>query len=184
MSQEVIQKISDLITPITEFNGAELVRVALTGSAQAPTLQIMAEKPDGTMNISLCETLSREYSLLLDVNDILSSAYTLEVSSPGIDRPLTRPKDFIRWSGFEAKIECDPPLEGRKKFRGIIQKTQEINSELIVFLLSEKNILELPYKNIKTAQLILSDALLEATKNGALLHQEHASLLPEEKDLI
>ena len=81
----------------------------------------MAERPDGTMDVGLCEILSREYSLLLDVQQPITSHYTLEVSFAGIDRPLTRFKDFIKWSGFETKIECHVGINGRQKFKGIFK---------------------------------------------------------------
>ena len=167
------QKIYALIEPITHFNGAELVRVRLMGHAHRPTLQIMAERPDCTMDLTLCETLSREYSLLLDVNDIVPSEYVLEVSSPGIDRPLTRFKDFKNWSGFEAIIELNEKNDGRRRFKGILGEPVILNEEQNLFsvtIAEADKIYDIMFDNIKEAKLTLSDALLMATKNGTALH--------------
>ena len=100
--------------------GFRLVRVAVSGR-EGKTLQIMAERADGTMTIEDCEAISREISPLLDVHDPIAGAYRLEVSSPGIDRPLVRPSDFEDWSGHEAKIELKEPIDGRKRFRGMLE---------------------------------------------------------------
>jgi len=170
---QLCQKIYTLIQPITEFNGAEIVRIRMMGHAHRPTLQIMAEKPDCTMNLELCETLSREYSMLLDVEDTIPGEYVLEVSSPGIDRPLTRLKDFRNWAGFEATIELDEKLNGRRRFKGILAKPVIADAEKNEFtvIINDSNVdYEIPFHMIKDAKLTLSDALLEATKNGEMLH--------------
>ena len=167
------QKIYDLIQPITEFNGAEIVRIRMMGHVHRPTLQIMAEKSDCTMNLELCEMLSREYSLLLDVEDIIPGEYVLEVSSPGIDRPLTRLKDFRNWANFEATIELSDKLNGRRRFKGILKKPvyDEQSKEDFTVIINDSNVdFEIPFSMIKDAKLTLSDELLEATKNGEMLH--------------
>src|ERR1700712_4726044 len=97
--------------------GFRLVRVKVTNT-NGCTVQIMAERPDGTFSIEDCEAVSRAISPILDVDDPVGGAYNLEISSPGIDRPLVRVSDFARWAGYEAKVELSPPLDGRKRFRG------------------------------------------------------------------
>ncbi len=111
--------IAALVEPLLVDLGFRLVRVQLSGK-EGQTLQIMAERPDGTMSVGDCEQVSRQLSPVLDAYDPLPGAYRLEVSSPGIDRPLVRPSDFDDWSGFEAKIELSQPINGRKRFRGIL----------------------------------------------------------------
>ena len=111
------QRVAALVEPVLESMGFRLVRVKLTGT----TLQIMAERPDGTFSIDDCEKFSRAISPMLDVADIVSTRYQLEISSPGIDRPLVRSEDFERWAGHEAKIEMATPQAGRKRFRGILE---------------------------------------------------------------
>lgn len=99
--------------------GFRLVRVKMS-NINGCTVQIMAERPDGSFTIDDCEAVSRAISPILDVDDPVGGAYNLEVSSPGIDRPLVRISDFARWVGYEAKVELSPPLDGRKRFRGIL----------------------------------------------------------------
>lgn len=170
---QLCQKIYTLIQPITEFNGAEVVRIRMMGHAHRPTLQIMAEKPDCTMNLELCESLSREYSMLLDVEDTIPGEYVLEVSSPGIDRPLTRLKDFRNWAGFEATIELAEKLNGRRRFKGLLAQpvmTDTTKNEFTVIINDSNTDFEIPFDMVQDAKLTLSDALLEATKNGEVLH--------------
>ena len=117
---DVLERIGGIITPSIEAMGYEIVRLQISGGTR-PTLQIMADRADhGAMTVEDCADISHAVSALLDVEDPISSAYTLEVSSPGIDRPLTRLKDFERFKGLEARIETDLPLEGRKRFRGVL----------------------------------------------------------------
>jgi ribosome maturation factor RimP len=174
MDKETLsRKIIELIEPITNFHGAELVRVKLIGTLSKPTVQIMAERPNATMDLGLCETLSREYSLLLDVEDIIQFEYTLEVSSPGIDRPLTRFKDFERWHNFETIIDLAEKYEGRRKLKGILQKPVVPDNGLHDFTVTiqeETGLFSVPFSKISEAKLVLSDALLKATENGAKLH--------------
>lgn len=174
MDKETLsQKIMTLIEPMTHFHGAELVRVKIIGTLSRPTIQIMAERPNATMDLGLCEALSREYSLLLDVEDIIQSEYTLEVSSPGIDRPLTRFKDFDRWYGFETIIDLAEKYEGRRKLKGILQKPtldDTHQDDFIINIQEETGLFQVPFSKISEAKLVLSDALLKATENGARLH--------------
>lgn len=176
MDKETLsQKIIDLIEPITNFHGAELVRVKIIGTLAKPTIQIMAERPNATMDLTLCETLSREYSLILDVEDIIKSEYTLEVSSPGIDRPLTRLKDFERWHGFETLIDLSEKHEGRRKLKGIllppiVDTTQEIITDFTIVVKEEAGKFQIPFSKVSEAKLTLSNELLKATADGARLH--------------
>ena len=113
-------RVAALIEPVLGVAGFRLVRVR-SSAQQGMTLQIMAERQDGTMTIEDCEEVSRLVSPLLDVEDVVAQAYHLEVSSPGIDRPLVRPADFEAWAGHEAKIEMAVPVAGRKRFRGALE---------------------------------------------------------------
>jgi ribosome maturation factor RimP len=109
-------RISAIVEPMLEGLGLRLVRVRISGSGG--TVQIMAERPDGSMSIDDCELVSRTLSPALDVADLIDKAYRLEISSPGIDRPLVRKSDFERHAGHEVRIEMEVPLDGRKRFRG------------------------------------------------------------------
>lgn len=149
-------RIARLITPTIEAMGFELVRVQLSGS-QRPTLQVMAEPKDGRqMSLEDCEGLSRAVSAVLDVEDPISGPYSLEVSSPGIDRPLTRIKDYRRFQGHEAKIETVLPVDGRRRFKGTIVG---VNDEG-VDLMCEGAPIHLPIGRIQKAKLVLTDALI------------------------
>jgi ribosome maturation factor RimP len=166
-----LEQLNDLLEPIAVGEGFEIVRIKLTGGQSRPVLQIMLERPDGTMDIQSCEKLSREFSVNLDLHDIIKHEYTLEVSSPGIDRPLTRIKDFERWKGFETYIELSDKFEGRKRFRGLILCV-EVHDNNECILIKDQNGIEykLPFFLISNAKLILTDELLKATKNGTLIH--------------
>jgi ribosome maturation factor RimP len=150
--------IAPLIEPSLEAMGYRLVRVAFLGARRA-TLQIMAERIDGVpMTVDDCTEISRSVSALLDVADPIESAYMLEVSSPGLDRPLTRAEDYDRFSGFEAKIELAQPLDGRKRFKGrILGRAGEQ-----VRLRGEGGEVSLPLGDITKAKLVITDDLLKA----------------------
>lgn len=156
------QRIAGLIEPLVEDLGFELVRVAVTGQ-NGRTLTIMAERPDGTMKVENCEEISHAVSALLDVEDPIEGAFYLEVSSPGIARPLTRPKDFERWAGFEAKIELSEMLAGRKRFRGVLQGFEEgeVLIEMDVDGYDEPQVIGLPFAKLRDAKLVMTDALIE-----------------------
>jgi len=149
-------QIARIIEPSLEAMGYRLVRVALIG-AQRPTLQVMAERNDETaMTVEDCAQISRSISALLDVADPIAGAYTLEVSSPGIDRPLVRPEDYDRFVGFEARIELDEPLDGRKRFRGRLLGRAEEHVRLV----GEAGEVRLPLAAIVRAKLVLTDELV------------------------
>jgi ribosome maturation factor RimP len=153
----VAERVSELIEPIAASLGYELVRVRYKGHV----LQIMAEKPDGTMRIEDCTILSKAISPVLDETDPISENYSLEVSSPGIDRPLTREKDFVKWSGHEAKIELERPLNRQKRFRGIVRGYNDDAGSVHVELADTHETVALPFADISDAKLILTDELLK-----------------------
>lgn len=156
----LLKKIERLITPAADSMGYEIVRVLMVGVGSGKsTLQVMAEKPDGTMDVEDCARLSQAVSALMDVEDVFDEAYYLEVSSPGIDRPLTRAKDFDRHKGFEARIEMEDPIDGQKKFKGLLKG---IDADQVVTLTTDKGDVALPYARIEKAKLLLTDALIEA----------------------
>ena len=161
---EPAENITALITPTVEALGFELVRVSY-GGGRKPTLQIMAERPDGTMGVGDCATLSRELSVLLDVEDPLPGEYLLEVSSPGIDRPLTREKDFDRWAGFEAKVELDESREGRRRYRGILMGVEDGMIKIDTGE-TEAGVVSFAFADVSKAKLLLTDALLKAAEKG------------------
>lgn len=155
------RKIAALAQPVIEDLGFSLVAVRMTGENKACTVQIMAEDPK-THNIGLedCTRISKAVSAVMDVEDPIQGHYRLEVSSPGIDRPLVRPEDFARYIGFEAKIELDAPsAEGQKRFKGILLG---IEGGMIA-LDTENGKVELPYESVHKAKLVLTDELIKAT---------------------
>jgi ribosome maturation factor RimP len=148
--------ITRLIEPSLAAMGYRLVRVAMTGGRRA-TLQVMAERLDDlAMTVEDCAQLSRSVSALLDIHDPIVGSYTLEISSPGIDRPLVRGEDYDRFSGFEAKIELVMPVEGRKRFRGRLLGTVEGT----VRLLTDGGEIGLPLDAVARAKLVLTDDLI------------------------
>jgi ribosome maturation factor RimP len=165
----VSDRISNLITPTLDAMGYELVRVHLSGGKNNQTVQIMVERKDGKMiTVDDCETVSHTVSAQLDVADPIAAAYSLEVSSPGIDRPLTRLKDFVRFSGFEAKVQLAQPQDGRRNFRGILRGVT--GNDVAIELVPEKKgdvatRLTVPFQTIDQAKLVMCDALLNAAMN-------------------
>ena len=151
----VEKKISAIITPTIETLGYELVRVRLV-AGETSTLQIMADRKVGEINVEDCSIISSDISVLLDVEDPINEAYVLEVSSPGIDRPLTRLKDFNNWQGYEAKLETHELINGQRRFRGEIYN---IESDIITLVHGGK-FTKLDFKLISEAKLILTDNLI------------------------
>jgi ribosome maturation factor RimP len=154
-------RVAAIIEPVLADLGYRLVRVRLLGM-NGLTLQIMAERPDGTMTVEDCEAVSRAVSPVLDVEDPVDKAYHLEVSSPGIDRPLARRSDFDRWAGFEAKIELSVPVEGRKRFRGWLLGTRDADGGVRLLQPLENGTQEIwfPLDTLAEAKLVLNDALI------------------------
>ncbi len=161
---ELQTRLEQLIEPMVSDMGYDLVRIRLTG-AQRQTLQIMAERKDGqAMGVEDCADISRATSALLDVDDPIPGAYTLEVSSPGLDRPLVRESDFIRYSGYEVKIEMAQAVDGQKRFRG----RMSAEGDGTVTIVGDDGPLSLPFAGIRAAKLVLTDDLIEAAKQGRL----------------
>ncbi len=153
--------IADIINPAISHLGYALVRVRFLGG-KSGTLQIMAERLDGKpMRVEDCERISHQISPMLDVEDVIRERYQLEVSSPGIDRPLVKLQDFSLHEGLTAKIACKDAMDGQRNFRGVITK---VEGEVIHLETEEHKQVAIPYENIGEAKLILNDALLEFVK--------------------
>ena len=153
-------KIAAVIEATTEDLGYQLVRVRIS-SREGCTVQIMAERPNGEMNVEDCAILSRALSALFDVEDPISGHYHLEVSSPGIDRPLVRAKDFADWIGYEAKLETRYMIEGRKRYRGRIMQADETGVTLrLVDAPQEQNEFHCAYEDLNEAKLMTTDDLI------------------------
>lgn len=159
--------LAQLIEPVLDSLGFRLVRIEISGR-DGKTVQIMAERPDGSMTIDDCEVVSKAISPLLDVQDIVSDSYRLEVSSPGIDRPLVRPSDFVDWAGSEAKIELKAPIEGRKRFKGRLEGFED-GEVLIEADLGEDGhkIIGLAVGLVASARLVLTDELIREALSRA-----------------
>ena len=169
--------LAEMIEPEVKALGYDLVRVQMIGGASDPTLQVMAERPDTRqLDISDCETISRRLSDWLDANDPIEGGYRLEVSSPGIDRPLTRLRDYDDWAGHEARITLRDPVEGRKQFSGALDGVEEERVKLTdksgqahAFLFSD----------IASAKLLLTDKLINATAPLSTEGAEHIETVEE-----
>ena len=156
-------RIAQTIEPSLEAMGYRLVRVVITSGRRA-TLQVMAERlDDQPMTVDDCAQISHSVSALLDIADPIPGAYMLEISSPGIDRPLVRTEDYDRFTGFEAKIELARPIDGRKRFRGRLLGTSRGN----VRLATETGETELPLDAVGRAKLVLTDDLITAAPRDA-----------------
>ncbi|MEL6311087.1 MAG: ribosome maturation factor RimP [Pseudomonadota bacterium] len=163
----IAAQVAELITEPLVGLGFRLVRVQVTGG-DSQTLQIMAERPDGTMTITDCEMVSKQLSPLLDAYDPISGSYRLEVSSPGIDRPLVRADDFEAWSGFTAKVTLRRMLEGRRKFRGIVDGYEDDEVRLEVDLGDQgRQVIGLPVDMVEEARLVLTDDLIRESLRRA-----------------
>lgn len=171
-----IAALTRLIEPQVNALGFELVRVAMLGGTSDPTLQVMAERPDTRqLDIEDCAAISRRLSDLLDETDPIEHAYRLEVSSPGIDRPLTRLKDFEDWKGFDARLKLGEPVDGRKHVDG---RLEGVAGDAIRLTVAKSgSAMSIPFAAIASAKLLLTDALIAAT---APLSTEGADLISEE----
>ncbi len=159
------RRIADLVASPLRSVGYRLVRVRLSQAAE-PVLQVMAEKPDGTMSVEDCEAASDAISPHLDLEDPITAPYRLEVSSPGIDRPLVRESDFRRAIGHEARVELSRPLEGRKRFRGLIETVEIVESKVVVDLAlpvegeADPIVARLVVEDIFEARLVMTEDLI------------------------
>jgi ribosome maturation factor RimP len=149
------RRLADIIQPVIEGMGYELVRVRMMGG-KTKIVQIMAERPEGGIEVDDCAKISTAISAVLDVEDPVEEAYALEVSSPGIDRPLTRLKDFDMWQGYDAKIETDELIDGRRRFRGILAGID--GNEVLLNM--EEGTIGLEFDWLSDAKLMLTDELI------------------------
>ncbi len=162
MSNDLIAKaamdrrLAEIITPVIEGMGYELVRVRLMGG-NTPTLQVMADKPEGGIEVDDCAEISTMISATLDVEDPILDAYTLEVSSPGIDRPLTRIKDFETYEGYDAKLETAELIDGRRRFKGVLAG---VDGDEVLVNVTEGTI-GLKFDWLSDAKLVLTDELIK-----------------------
>jgi ribosome maturation factor RimP len=177
-------RVAGMVEPSLIAAGFRLVRVKVSGEAGC-TVQIMAEKPDGSMSVEDCEAVSRLVSPLLDVEDPIGRPYRLEISSPGIDRPLVRRSDFVRWAGHQAKIELALPVAGRRRFNGVLLGVEEEQTLMRRLDAREGEEVEvrLPLADLGEARLVLTDDLIRESlrrgKRAARQGEEDASPLDE-----
>ena len=166
----VDKRLAEIVEPVIEDMGYELVRIRLMGG-HTPTLQIMAEKPEGGIEVDACAEISTMVSAVLDVEDPIADNYTLEVSSPGIDRPLTRLKDFATYEGYEAKLETTDLIDGQRRYRGTLAG---IDGDEVLINIDEGTI-ALRFSWISEAKLVLTDELiremLKARKDAGQLDE-------------
>lgn len=163
------RRLADIVQPVIEGLGFELVRIRLMGGATR-TLQIMADKPEGGIEVDDCGDISTAVSAVLDVEDPIEENYVLEVSSPGIDRPLTRLKDFEMWKGWEARVETTELIDGRRRFKGMLAGVE--GEEVLIELEEGKETVTigLQFDWLSDAKLILTDELITE-----MLRQKKAS---------
>ena len=153
------RRLADIITPVIEGLGFELVRIRLMGG-RTRTLQIMADRPEGGIEVDDCATISTAVSAVLDVEDPVEENYVLEVSSPGIDRPLTRLKDFDIWSGWEARIETTELIDGRRRFKGDLAGVEGDEVLITIEEAGAPVTIGLKFDWLSDAKLILTDGLI------------------------
>ncbi|MFY0659556.1 MAG: ribosome maturation factor RimP [Shimia sp.] len=169
------RKLADIVAPVVEDMGFELVRLRLMGG-KSHTLQIMAERPGGGIEVDECAQISNAISAVLDVEDPLSDSYTLEVGSPGVDRPLTRLKDFDAYEGYEAKIETAELIDGRKRFRGVLAGIEGEDVLINIEDQGETVTVGLNFDWLADAKLMLTDDLikemLKARKEAGILNED------------
>ncbi len=166
------RRLAEIVTPVIEDLGFELVRIRLMGG-KTPILQIMAERPEGGISVDECGEISTAVSAILDVEDPIVDEYTLEVSSPGIDRPLTRLKDFETFEGYEARIETDELIDGRRRFKGVLAGVED--DEVLINI--EEGTVGLKFDWLSDAKLILTDELIRE-----MLRQRKAAGIIDENE--
>ncbi len=166
------QRITDLAEPIAAGAGFDLIRIVVSGK-KSLTVQVMAERPDHTMTAEDCAILSRALSPIMDEADPIEGAYSLEVSSPGIDRPLVRQKDFHDWQGYEVKIELNTPIEGQKRFRGILGGLDGDN--VCLDISGEEETALIPFEMIGAAKLVLTDELIRDSLRASKAAQKEGT---------
>lgn len=164
------RRLAEIVGPVIEGMGFELVRIRLMSSTKSKTLQIMAERPTGGIEVDECAQISTAVSAVLDVEDPIEDEFTLEVSSPGIDRPLTRLKDFETFEGYEARIETDEMFDGRRRFKGELAGVEEDDVLINIIEHGETVTIGLKFDWLSDAKLILTDELI-----AEMLRQRKAS---------
>ncbi len=158
---ERLHRLEERVEPTLEAMGFAVVRIIVTGSAGRRTLQVMAERSDGSaVTVEDCALISRTLSAIFDVEDPLPGTYDLEVSSTGIDRPLTRPKDFETYAGFLAKVDTKMPVDGRKRFKGRLKGVSP-NGEILIATDEGEAVISID--NVNASKLVLTDELIAAT---------------------
>ena len=167
MTVTAASHLEPVFEPVIEKAGFKLVRLRIMGGASR-TLQVMAERPDGSMDVEGCTSLSHALLDFIEAEDPIEGDYEIEVSSPGIDRPLTRPADFSRWSGHEAKIELNAPVEGRKRFRATLMGLDGSD----VMIRADNADIKFPFRAIANAKLVLTDKLINEHSKTRLVQQE------------
>ncbi|SOC19210.1 ribosome maturation factor RimP [Rhodobacter sp. JA431] len=179
------RRLAEIIGPTIEGLGFELVRVRLQGG-KYPLLQIMADRPEGGIDVDDCAAISTAVSAVLDVEDPIEDKYTLEVSSPGIDRPLTRLKDFDAWEGYEARLETSEQIDSRKRFKGILHGTEGEEVLIEIEEQGEQVIIGLQFDWLTDAKLILTDELiaemLRQKKAAGVIDEEQFDEIETEDD--
>ncbi len=173
------KRIAEIITPVIEDMGFELVRIRLQGG-ETPLLQIMAERPEGGIDVDQCADISSAVSAVLDVEDPIVEAYTLEVGSPGIDRPLTRLKDFDTFEGYEAKVETHDLIDGQKRFRGILAGVED--DEVLINL--DQGTVGLKFDWLADAKLVMTDELVREMLKARKKAEADGTLKDENYDEI
>lgn len=163
------RRLADIVGPVIEGLGFELVRIRLMGG-RTRTLQIMADRPEGGIEVDDCATISTAVSAVLDVEDPVEDNYILEVSSPGIDRPLTRLKDFDVWADYEARLETTELIDGRRRFKGELRGTEGDEVLIEIEEPTGKVTIGLKFEWLSDAKLILTDELI-----AEMLRQKKAS---------
>jgi len=158
------ERVLSIVAPVAEDLGYRIVRIrVMAGKRQ--TLQIMAERiADGQMEVSDCEALSRAVATELEVEDPITEAYVLEVGSPGLDRPLTHTQDFETYAGYLARVELDRLVEGRKRFRGVLDGFED--GQIAIVLDGETDAAQIPFDWVSEAKLLITDELIKAGKDG------------------
>jgi ribosome maturation factor RimP len=174
VEQGVAARVAAIVEPVLIASGYRLVRVKVSG-LDGCTVQIMAERPDGTMKVEDCEIVSRALSPVLDVSDPIDRAYRLEVSSPGMDRPLVRRSDFERFAGHELKVEMAVAINGRRRFRGLLLGVEDETARIrrSDATPGEDSEVVLPIEDMSEAKLVLTDALIaESLRRGKAAERE------------
>ncbi len=157
------RKIADIIDPVIKDLGFDLIQVRMIGTQNLQTLQILAENPEtGKMDLNGCTAVSRAISAVLDVEDPIASAYQLEVSSPGIDRPLMKIADFEKYTGFDVSVETEMPQDGQKRFRGKLVKCEADAIEIA----TEDGAVKIEFDNVLKAKLVMTEELVNGKPKG------------------